>query len=123
MGLLMTPSTTDLVTSDATPAFGPLSITAIPVDEAVDRIVSSTAPISKAVNGHRNPERIAELIRSRLADGNGATTATIFAARQRPITAISGVVVGVTDQVVQFADEHKSLRTWPIATVIALIAD
>ena len=123
MGLLMTPSIAGLVAADAIPAFGPFTVTAMSVDTAVDRIVSSTAPISKAVNGHRNPERVAELISSRLAAGKGAATATIFAAHHRPVTAISGVVVGVTDQVLQFADEHKNLHTWPVSTVIALIAD
>lgn len=118
---LMNP--TGLVTADTIHRCGPFSATPVSVDQAVDQLVSSQAPIARVLNGYRNPERVAELISSRLAVNGGTATATLFIARRLPIVSVSGVVVGVNERVVQFADEHKNLQAWPLLAVIALIAE
>lgn len=120
---LMTREHAGLVAEQAIPAFGPYSAAAVSLDTALDRIVSSTAAISRAVNGHGAPYVVAELISSRLALGFGAVVATMFFAHHDQIFAVSGVIVGANQAVVQFADEHHRLRTWPMATAIALIVN
>lgn len=105
------------------PAFGPYSVAAVSLDLALDLIVSSTSPVAQAVNGHGDPRSVAELISGRLEAGLGATTAVLFALQHEQLFAVSGVVVGVNELVVEFADEHKHLHTWPLARLTALIAD
>lgn len=118
---LMTREPAGLVTEQAVPAFGPYSAAAVSLDFALDQIVSSAATISRAVNGHSAPHVVAELIASRLAIGFGAVSATVFFAHHEQLFAVSGVIVGVNEMAVQFADDHRHLRTWPLARAIALI--
>lgn len=119
---LMTPTLAGLVTKQTIPAFGPYSASAVSLDTVLDQIVSSTAPIAQAANGHGDPRSVAELISDRLGIGFGSATVTLFISRHR-MTAVSGVVVGVNETVVQFADERRNLYTWPLTEVIALIVD
>ncbi|GBF17812.1 hypothetical protein Br6_05219 [Rhodococcus sp. Br-6] len=120
---LMTRTLAGLVTEHAIPAAGPYSASPISLDAALDRLVSSTAPVAEAVNGHRDPLSIAELISDRLGVGFGAATGTVFVFHREQMTAVTGVIVGVDDSVVQFADQHRNLHTWPLTTVFALIAN
>lgn len=119
---LMTREPAGLVTEQSVPAFGPYSAGAVSLDSALDQIVSSTAAIARAVDGHTAPHAVAELISSRLSAESGIT-ATVFIARRTQLFAASGVLVGVNDMVLQFADEQRRLRTWPLSAVIALIVD
>ncbi|PZU04616.1 MAG: hypothetical protein DI630_00430 [Gordonia sp. (in: high G+C Gram-positive bacteria)] len=120
--ILMT-HTPSLVTEQTIPAFGPYSATTISIDSALDQIVSSTAAISQAINGRSDPGSVADLISARLRAGSGATTGTLFVAHHKQLFAVSGVIAGVNEMVVHFADELNCLRIWPLASVIALIAD
>ncbi|WP_032373184.1 hypothetical protein [Rhodococcoides fascians] len=118
---LMTREPAGLVTERAVPAFGHYSAAAVSLDSALDQIVSSGAAIARAVNGHSAPHVVAELISSRLTVGFGAVSATVFFAHHEQIFAVSGVIIGVNEMAVQFADDYRHLRTWPLATAIALI--
>lgn len=120
---LMTRTLAGLVAEQTIPAFGPYSATVVSLDSALDRIVSSTATIARAANGHSDPHSVAELISDRLGVGFGATTGTLFVFHREQLTAVAGVIVGVDDSVVQFADERKTLHIWPLNAVFALIAD
>lgn len=120
---LMTREPAGLVTERTIPAFGPYSAGVVSLDSALDQIVSSTAAISRPVNGRSAPHVVAELISSRLSVESGAISATVFIADHTQLFAVSGVIVGVNGIVLQFADEHRHLRTWPLSAVIALIVD
>ncbi|WP_143542974.1 hypothetical protein [Rhodococcus sp. NCIMB 12038] len=120
---LMTRTLAGLVAERTIPAFGPYSCNAVSLDSALDRLVSSTAPIAQAADGHGDPRSVAMLISDRVGVGFGATTGTLFVFHREQMTAVAGVIVGVDDSVVQFADQHRKLRTWPLTAVFALIAD
>lgn len=120
---LMTRPLAGLVTEQTIPAFGPYSATMVSLDSALEQIVSSTAVVSQAVDGHGDPHSVAQLISDRLGAGFGATTGTLFVFHHDQLFAASGVIVGVNEFVVQIADEHKNVHTWPLGRVIALIAD
>lgn len=120
---LMTRTLAGLATEKTIPVSGPYSASPISLDAALDRLVSSTALVSQAVNGHRDPHSVATLISERLSVESGATIGTLFVFHREQMIAVTGVIVGVDDSVVQFADQHRDLHTLPLTAVFALIVD
>lgn len=120
---LMTHTLAGLVTEQAIPELGSYSAGAVTLDAVLGRIVSSTAAVAEVANGHGEPHSVAERISDRLSVGFGSTTGTLFLFHEEQLTAVTGVIVGVDASGAQFADERKDLHTWPLNTVVALIAD
>lgn len=103
-------------------ANGTYAVATINLDEAVELLLSSDAPIARVVNGYGDPLSVSGLFSRRLSIGRGAVRGALLVFHDEQMIAVSGVIVGVDATHVQFCDEHLALHTWPIATVFAVIA-
>ncbi|NLG56403.1 MAG: hypothetical protein GX542_12295 [Rhodococcus sp.] len=110
-----------LVTEQTVLDFGSYSTVPVDADTACTQIVESSAVIATIVNGRENPAEIVELVTDRMGTGFGSAVGTVYANHHGRAHAMSGVIVGVNEMVVQFSDEHKRLHTVPLTSLFGLI--
>lgn len=120
-----------LVDDQSIPAVGPYIMQQVSNDTAQDWIAVSTAVISEVVNGSVDSGLVARLLTDRIGDGYGSVEGTVFVTHRNALGkidspigmmyAVQGVIVGVNEYAVQFADEHRNLHVLPISAVRGLI--
>ncbi|WP_137726178.1 hypothetical protein [Prescottella subtropica] len=112
-----------LVTEKNIPAFGPYAATPVSPETVAEQVTASTAEVAQPVDGQHAAADVAALITNRIGAGFGAVAGTVFTTHHGHTFAMAGVIVGVNEVVVQFADENKNLHVVPLASAVAVILD
>jgi hypothetical protein len=109
-----------LVTEATIPAFGPYSRAILHESDApksahgasVIAITADPEPVFAAAAG--------DLISTQIGSNFGAVSGSVIARHGGVLHEFSGVIVGVNDFVVQFADEDRALHVVPLGRLVGV---
>lgn len=119
---IMTNDYAGLVDEQSIPAVGPYMAQFISIEIFHDWIAASTnIAVSEVIDGREHAAQVATLLTGRIGNGYGAAFATVFVAHLRAFYAVQGIIVGVNEWSVQFADERRNLHVFPISAVRGLV--